>query len=60
MLRVFENHITYDCVHDNEDKCVACTSKRQHFGIAGAYLCYGECQQKQIQSITYSVMVKSS
>ena len=59
-MLVFENHGTYDYVYIDDAKCVTCTYKRQHFAIAGALMCHGECQQHQKPSITYSVSVKSN
>jgi hypothetical protein len=40
---VYENHVTYDYVHENEPKCVACPKKKPHNRIPGAFFCRGDC-----------------
>lgn len=43
-MLVFENHGTYDFVHEN-NICDTCPIKKPHPQLHGSYRCYGECNK---------------
>ena len=46
MIRVYENHITYDYVHEDEARCNGCDYRRRHLRIDRAFICRWECEKE--------------